>query len=35
MSHNDEEDEVGPFVCEECIGDEVVSDRIEAEGDVR
>lgn len=35
MSHEDEEDEEGPFVCDECISDDVLSAEIEAEGDVR
>lgn len=35
MSPADEEDEEGPFVCDECVGDDVLSDEIEAEGDIR
>lgn len=35
MRHDDEEDEVRPFVYDEYIGDEVLSDEIEPEGDVR
>lgn len=35
MSPEDKEDEEGPFVCDECISDDVLSGEIEAEGDVR
>lgn len=36
MSHIDEDDdEEGPFVCDECIGDDVLSAEIEAEDEIR
>lgn len=35
MSHEDEQDEEGPCVCDECISDGVLSDEIATEGDVR
>jgi len=35
MRREDEENEEGPFVCDECIGDPLLSDEIKTAGDVR